>query len=68
MLKNYAQFYKIGDSYFLIDQNIRNHMRKIYLSIFTSLLLAKGLINVAKADKYLNRDMEAAYAPFNCPG
>lgn len=40
-------------------------MRKIYLSIFTSLLLMLGLVNVAKADEYLRIGMEAAYAPFN---
>lgn len=64
MLKNYAFFDKIGDSYFLIDQNRRNH-EKIYLSIFTSLLLMLGLVNVAQADEYLRIGMEAAYAPFN---
>ena len=40
-------------------------MRKIYLSIFTSLLLMLGLVNVAQADEYLRIGMEAAYAPFN---
>ena len=40
-------------------------MRKIYLSIFTSLLLILGLVNVAQADEYLRIGMEAAYAPFN---
>ena len=38
-------------------------MRKIYLSIFTSLLLMLGLVNVAQADEYLRIGMEAAYAP-----
>ena len=40
-------------------------MKKIYLSIFTSLLLMLGLVNVAQADEYLRIGMEAAYAPFN---
>ena len=40
-------------------------MRKIYLSIFTSLLLMLGFVNVAQADEYLRIGMEAAYAPFN---
>lgn len=40
-------------------------MRKIYLSIFTGLLLMLGLVNVAQADEYLRIGMEAAYAPFN---
>ncbi|TXL82600.1 amino acid ABC transporter substrate-binding protein, partial [Streptococcus pneumoniae] len=40
-------------------------MRKIYLSIFTSLLLMLGLVNVAQADEYLRIGLEAAYAPFN---
>ena len=40
-------------------------MRKIYLSIFTSLLLMLGLVNVAQTDEYLRIGMEAAYAPFN---
>ena len=40
-------------------------MKKIYLSIFTSLLLILGLVNVAQADEYLRIGMEAAYAPFN---
>ena len=40
-------------------------MRKIYLSIFTSLLLMLGLVNVALTDEYLRIGMEAAYAPFN---
>lgn len=40
-------------------------MKKIYLSIFASLLLMLGLVNVAQADEYLRIGMEAAYAPFN---
>ena len=35
-------------------------MRKIYLSIFTSLLLMLGFVNVAQADEYLRIGMEAA--------
>ncbi len=65
MLKNYAFFDKIGDSYFLNRLEIGEIMRKIYLSIFTSLLLMLGLVNVAQADEYLRIGMEAAYAPFN---
>lgn len=65
MLKNYAFFDKIGDSYFLYRLEIGEIMRKIYLSIFTSLLLMLGLVNVAQADEYLRIGMEAAYAPFN---
>ena len=38
-------------------------MKKIYLSIFASLLLMLGLVNVAQADEYLRIGMEAAYAP-----
>ena len=40
-------------------------MKKIYLSIFASLLLMLGLVNVVQADEYLRIGMEAAYAPFN---
>lgn len=65
MLKNYAFFDKIGDGYFLIELEIGEIMRKIYLSIFTGLLLMLGLVNVAQADEYLRIGMEAAYAPFN---
>ena len=38
-------------------------MRKIYLSIFTSLLLMLGLVNVAQADEYLRIGMEAHMPP-----
>ena len=41
-------------------------MRKIYLSIFTSLLLMLDL-SMLLADEYLRIGMEAAYAPLTGP-
>lgn len=40
-------------------------MKKIFLSVFTGLLLSLGLVTTAQADEYLRIGMEAAYAPFN---
>lgn len=40
-------------------------MKKLFLSLFTLLLLSFGFANRAQADEYLRIGMEAAYAPFN---
>ena len=42
-------------------------MRKIYLSIFTSLLLMLGLVNVAQADEYLRIGMKQHMLPLTGP-
>lgn len=40
-------------------------MKKMFLGLFTALLIAFGGMTSAQADEYLRVGMEAAYAPFN---
>ncbi|KXT83751.1 Amino acid ABC transporter, glutamine-binding protein/permease protein [Streptococcus sp. DD11] len=40
-------------------------MKKIFITLFTGLLIALGTVTTIQADDYLRIGMEAAYAPFN---
>ncbi|MBP2624079.1 ABC transporter substrate-binding protein/permease [Streptococcus oricebi] len=40
-------------------------MKKLFITIFSALLVSLGTVNIAQADDYLRIGMEAAYAPFN---